>query len=111
MSPDKLRTEDKAVGLVREFFDAGKPIAAICHGPWLLAEAGIVNGLEVTSWPSLRTDLENAGATRVDRDVVTVQGIVTSRKPADIPAFTRKLIEEIGEGLHERVPSVAGVSR
>ena len=102
MNPDKLRMESKAVEFVQGFYEAGKPIGAICHGPWLLVEADVVDGCEVTSWPSLRTDLENAGATWTDQQVVTDQGIVTSRKPDDIPAFSQKLIEEIGEGVHSR---------
>jgi protease I len=101
MSPDRLRTNENAVRFVRAFFDADKPIASICHGPWMLVEADIVRGIPVTSWPSLRTDLRNAGAEWVDREVVTHQGIVTSRKPDDIPAFNRKMIEEFAEGVHE----------
>lgn len=102
MNPDKLRMEPEAVRFVKEFASSGKPVAAICHGPWLLADAGVLEGKTVTSWPSLKTDLTNAGAMWVDEEVVTDQGIVTSRKPADIPAFGRKLIEEIGEGVHAR---------
>jgi protease I len=101
MNPDKLRTDTNAVELVRGFFRAAKPVAAICHGPWLLVEADVVRGRTVTSWPSLQTDLRNAGADWVDREVVTDQGLVTSRKPDDIPAFNRKMIEEIAEGPHE----------
>ena len=92
--------DEKAVQLVRDFYREGKPIAAICHGPWLLVEAGIVRGRSVTSWPSLQTDLRNAGADWVDREVVTDEGIVTSRKPDDIPAFNAKIIEEFAEGIH-----------
>jgi deglycase len=99
-NPDELRTIPKAVSFVREFADAGKPIAAICHGPWTLIEAGVVRGRTLTSWPSLRTDLRNAGATWLDEEVVTDQGLVTSRKPDDIPAFNEKMIEEIAEGQH-----------
>lgn len=102
LNPDKLRTEQKAVLFVRTMFEAGKPIASICHGPWMLVEADVVKGRTVTSWPSLRTDLRNAGAQWVDEEVVTDQGIVTSRKPADIPAFNAKMIEEFAEGIHER---------
>jgi protease I len=102
MSPDKLRAQPRAVAFVKAFFDAKKPIASICHGPWTLIEAGAVEGRHVTSWPSLRTDLVNAGAIWVDEEVVTDQGIVTSRKPEDIPAFSRKMIEELAEGRHER---------
>ena len=102
MNPDKLRMNDNAVQLVRDFFDAGKPIGAICHGPWMLVEADVVEDTTLTSWPSLETDIENAGGTWVDEEVVTDNGIVTSRKPADIPAFSKKLIEEISEGVHSR---------
>jgi protease I len=100
MNPDHLRTNDRAVHFARSFMTAEKPVAAICHGPWLLVEADVVRGRTVTSWPSLQTDLENAGATWVDREVVTDHGLVTSRKPDDIPAFNRKAIEEIAEGVH-----------
>ena len=102
MNPDKLRMDDNAVQFVRDFFDAGKPIGAICHGPWMLVEADVVEDTTLTSWPSLETDIENAGGTWVDEEVVTDNGIVTSRKPADIPAFSQKLIEEISEGVHSR---------
>ena len=101
MNPDRLRMDEQAVRFVQSFFQAGKPVAAICHAPWLLVEANVVHGRTVTSWPSLQTDLRNAGADWVDRDVVTDEGLVTSRKPADIPAFNRKMIEEFAEGLHE----------
>ncbi|MBA2683290.1 MAG: type 1 glutamine amidotransferase [Gemmatimonadaceae bacterium] len=100
-NPDKLRTVPAAVDFVRAFFEAGKPVAAICHGPWLLIEADVVTGRNVTSWPSLHTDLENAGATWTDSEVVTDHGLVTSRKPDDIPAFNKKMIEEFAEGFHE----------
>jgi protease I len=100
MSPDHLRMDMAAVQFVKDFFQAGKPIAAICHGPWLLVEAGAVTGRTVTSWPSLETDIRNAGGDWVDREVVSDQGIVTSRKPEDIPAFNRKMIEEFAEGMH-----------
>jgi protease I len=99
-NPDVLRTNEKAVQFARNFFDAGKPVAAICHGPWLLVEADVVRGRQVTSWPSLKTDLRNAGADWVDREVVVDNGLITSRKPDDIPAFNRKLVEEIAEGVH-----------
>ena len=92
MNPDKLRTEDKAVQLVKDFAAAGKPIAAICHGSWLLVEADIVRGKTVTSWPSVRTDLKNAGANVVDKVVATDGNLITSRKPDDIPAFSQALI-------------------
>ncbi|HVT35934.1 MAG TPA: type 1 glutamine amidotransferase domain-containing protein, partial [Nevskiaceae bacterium] len=94
MNPDHLRMEPKAVSFVRAFFEANKPVAAICHGPWTLVEAGVVQGRKLTSWPSLKTDITNAGGEWVDQEVVTDQGLVTSRKPGDIPAFNRKMIEE-----------------
>jgi protease I len=99
-NPDQLRTDPKAVQFVRHFVTARKPIAAICHGPWTLIDADGVRGRRVTSWPSLRTDLTNAGARWSDEEVVTDQGLVTSRKPADLPAFCRKMIEEFREGVH-----------
>jgi protease I len=99
-NPDKLRTEEQVVYTVRKFVDAGKPVAAICHGPWLLVEADVLRGRTATSWPSIRTDLRNAGANVVDREVVVDGNIVTSRKPADIPAFTDAFIE-----LVESVPA------
>jgi protease I len=102
MNPDHLRTDPKAVQFVKSFFLAGKPVAAICHAPWMLVEADVVRGRTVTSSPSLRTDLRNAGATWVDREVAVDKGLVTSRKPGDIPAFNTKMIEEIAEGVHER---------
>lgn len=102
MSPDKLRMNSKAVAFVRAFAEAGKPIAAICHGPWTLIEAGAAQGRKMTSWPSLQSDLRNAGAHWVDQEVVTDNGLVTSRKPDDIPAFNRKMIEEFAEGHHNR---------
>jgi len=97
---DRLRMNDAAVRFVRSFFDAGKPVAAICHGPWLLVEAGVVEGRQLTSYPSLRTDIVNAGGEWLDQEVVVDQGLVTSRRPADLPAFTRELVEEIAEGVH-----------
>ena len=96
MNPDKLRMDERAVQIVKDFADADKPIAAICHGPWLLVEADIVDGKTVTSWPSIRTDLMNAGADVVDREVVTDGNLITSRKPEDIPAFSKALIEKLG---------------
>lgn len=102
MNPDKLRQCENAVEFVKEFFEAGKPVAAICHGPWTLIEAGAVEGRTMTSWPSLKTDLQNAGANWVDRAVVTDNGLITSRKPDDLPAFSAKIIEEIIEGRHSR---------
>jgi protease I len=101
MNPDKLRTDPGAVTFVRSFATSGKPIAAICHGPWMLVEAGVVQGRTLTSWPSLQTDIRHAGATWVDREVVTDQGLVTSRNPQDIPAFNRTMIEEFAEGVHQ----------
>ena len=102
INPDILRMSEAAVHFVSQFVDSGKPIGAICHGPWTLVETNILEGRVVTSWPSLKTDLINAGAKWVDQEVVTDQGLVTSRKPADIPAFCKKLIEEIAEGPHRR---------
>jgi protease I len=102
MSPDELRSTPKAVEFVKAFFKSGKPIFSICHGPWLLVEAGIAQGLKLTSWPAIKTDLKNAGADWVDQEVVTEEGIVTSRNPDDIPAFNDKIIEELAEGKHER---------
>ena len=93
MNPDILRTQPKAVAFVKAFFDAGKPVAAICHGPWLLIEAGAARGRRLTSWPSLKTDLRNAGADWADKQVVVDQKLVTSRKPDDIPAFNREMIQ------------------
>jgi protease I len=101
MNPDHLRQDQRAVQFVKDFFSAGKPVAAICHGPWMLVEANVVRGRTLTSWPSLKTDLRNAGADWVDREVVVDEGLVTSRKPDDIPAFDRKMIEEFAEGRHE----------
>jgi protease I len=101
MNPDHLRTNASAVNFVRAFFEAGKPVAAICHGPWLLVEADVVRGRNVTSRPSLQTALTQAGANWTDSQVVTDQGLVTSRKPDDIPAFNKKMIEEFAEGVHE----------
>jgi protease I len=100
-NPDQLRTQPQAVAFVKRFVESGKPIGVICHGPWTLIEAGAVKGRTLTSWPSLRTDLVNAGAKWVDQEVVVDRGLVSSRKPADLPAFSKKLIEEIGEGVHE----------
>ncbi|MCM2281004.1 MAG: type 1 glutamine amidotransferase [Bdellovibrionaceae bacterium] len=100
MNPDQLRLNPKAVEFVRAFFEQDKPVGAICHGPWMLAEAAVVEGRRLTSYASIKTDLINAGANWVDEEVVTDQGLVTSRHPGDIPAFNRKLIEEIAEGPH-----------
>lgn len=101
MNPDHLRQEPQAVQFVKSFFEAHKPVAAICHGPWLLVEAGVVRGRKLTSWPSLKTDIQNAGGEWTDQQVVTDQGLVTSRKPDDIPAFNKKIIEEFAEGRHK----------
>jgi len=98
MNPDKLRMNEKAVEFVRHFIDSGKPVASICHGPWTLIEAGGVQGRTLTSWPSLKTDLRNAGANWVDQEVVADRGLVTSRMPDDIRAFNKKMIEEFAEG-------------
>ena len=105
MNPDKLRGTPKAVELVKAFVTAKKPIAAICHGPWTLINAGGVRGRTMTSWPTLETDLRNAGANWVDQEVVVDQGLVTSRKPDDLPAFNKKMIEEFAEGRHDRRPN------
>jgi protease I len=110
-NPDLLRTNENAVQFVREFFESGKVIGSICHGPWTLVEAGVVHGRTITSWPSLQTDLRNAGAEWVDESVVADQGLVTSRKPDDIPAFVAKLVEEIREGRHtQRQASAAAAA-
>ena len=97
MNPDSLRLEDEVIGLIEDFDDAGKTIAAICHGPWLLVEADIVDGRAVTAWPSIRTDLENAGAQVFDEEVIIDGNLITSRKPEDIPAFSRALIEALND--------------
>jgi deglycase len=100
-NPDQLRGDENAVNFVREFVDSKKPLAVICHGPWVLVEAGAARGRKLTSWPTLQTDIRNAGGTWVDQEVVVDDGIVTSRKPDDIPAFNKKMIEEFSEGRHE----------
>ena len=99
-NPDKLRLDPDAVEFVRAFFEAGKPVGAICHGPWTIVEADVARGRTLTSFPSIKTDIRNAGGTWVDEEVHVDQGLVTSRKPDDIPAFVEKLIEEIAEGKH-----------
>lgn len=99
-NPDTLRMDRAAVDFVRDFTRSGKPIGVICHGPWTMIEADVVRGRRMTSWPSVRTDLRNAGAEVVDEEVVTDEGIVSSRKPADLPAFCRKIVEEFAEGRH-----------
>ena len=101
VNADDLRTDPGAVRFVRAFFDAGKPVGVICHGPWILIEAGAAQGRTLTSWPSLQTDLGNAGATWVDEEVHVDNGLVSSRKPDDIPAFNAKIVEEFAEGRHE----------
>ena len=100
MNPDTLRRNDEALALIRAFLAAGKPVAAICHAPWLLIEAGVVEGRRMTAFESIRTDLKNAGADVVDEEVVVDQGLVTSRCPDDIPAFNARMIEEFAEGRH-----------
>ena len=104
-NPDQLRTNPKAVAFVKAFFDAGKPVGVICHGPWTLIEAEVVDGRNMTSWPSLKTDLINAGANWLDKEVVVDHGLVSSRKPADLPAFNRKLVEEVAKGRHRQAAS------
>jgi protease I len=99
-NPDQLRADENAVRFVTEFFEAGKPVAAICHASWTLIEAGVVRGRRLTSYPSIQTDVRNAGGNWVDEEVV-VNGLVTSRSPKDLPAFNRELVEEFAEGLHE----------
>ena len=102
-NPDFLRTDDDAVGFVRDFAKSGKPIGVICHGPWTLVEAGVLKGRTLTSWPSLQTDIRNAGGTWVDEEVHVDNGWVSSRKPDDLPAFCAKVVEEFCEGRHEQV--------
>ena len=102
-NPDFLRTDEDAVQFVRAFFEAGKPVGAICHGPWTLVEADVVRDLTLTSWPSLKTDIRNAGGNWVDEEVHVDKGLTTSRKPDDIPAFNDKIVEEFCEGRHEQL--------
>ncbi len=102
MNPDHLRRDEHVQAFVRDFFSAGKPVAAICHGPWTLIDAGVAKGRTMTSYHTIQTDLKNAGVNWVDQEVVVDNGLVTSRNPNDIPAFNRKMIEEFGEGRHER---------
>ena len=100
-NPDNLRQDENAVTFVRDFFEQGKPVGAICHAPWTLVEAGVVRGRTLTSFPSIQTDIRNAGGNWVDEEVHVDSGLVTSRKPDDLPAFNKKLIEELAEGRHE----------
>ena len=111
-NPDTMRTDDDAVEFVRSFFEAGKPVAVICHGPWMLVEADVVRGRKVTSWPSLETDIRNAGGNWVDEEVHVDEGLVTSRNPDDLPAFCDKIVEEFCEGEHEgmKESAAAGAS-
>jgi protease I len=108
MNPDTLRSTAEALEFVRHFFEKGKPVAAICHGPWVLIDAGVVRGRTLTSWPAIKTDVRNAGGNWVDEEVVVDNGLVTSRKPDDIPAFNEKMIEEFCEGRHEPKTAMAG---
>jgi protease I len=108
-NPDQLRGDENAVKFVSDFFEQGKPVAAICHAPWVLVEAGVVRGRKLTSWPTLETDIRNAGGNWVDEQVVVDSGLVTSRKPDDIPAFNDKMIEEFAEGRHQEQAEKAGV--
>ena len=100
-NPDTMRGDENAVQFVRDFFEQNKPVGVICHGPWMLVEAGVVRGRKVTSWRSLQTDIRNAGGEWVDEHVVVDNGLVTSRKPDDLPAFNAKIVEEFAEGVHE----------
>jgi protease I len=100
-NPDVLRTNPDAVRFARSFFEAGKPVGVICHGPWTLVEADVVRGRTITSWPSLATDIRNAGGNWVDQEVATDNGLVSSRKPDDLPAFCAKIVEEFAEGVHQ----------
>jgi protease I len=102
MNPDTLRANDDALEFARRFFEDGKPVAAICHGPWVLADAGLLRGRTLTSWPHIKHDIKNAGGKWVNEEVVVDNGLVTSRKPDDIPAFNEKMIEEFAEGIHEK---------
>ena len=110
MNPDELRSIPAAVNFVRAFAQSGKPIAAICHGPWVLIEADIVRGRKLTSWPAIQTDIKNAGGDWVDEEVVVDNGLVTSRKPDDIPAFNKKMIEEFAEGRHAGMAAAMGAA-
>lgn len=109
-NPDQLRGDENAVAFVRDFAEAKKPMAVICHGPWVLVEAGIARGRKLTSWPTLQTDIRNAGGEWVDAEVVVDDGLVTSRMPDDLPAFNEKMIEEFCEGRHEDAPAPGGTA-
>jgi deglycase len=109
-NPDFLRADDEVRKFVRSFFEAGKPVGAICHGPWTLIDAGVAKGATLTSWPSLKTDLTNAGANWVDEEVHVDGGLVTSRNPDDLPAFCAKIVEEFCEGQHDHLKELAGAS-
>jgi deglycase len=106
MNPDALRSNEDALEFTRHFFHEGKPVAAICHAPWVLVDAGVVRGRTLTSWPAIKTDVKNAGGNWVNQEIVVDNGLVTSRKPDDIRAFNRKMIEEFCEGRHEAIPAV-----
>lgn len=110
MNPDTLRSTPEALEFTKHFFREGKPVAAICHAPWVLIDAGVVRGRKLTSWPAIKTDVKNAGGNWVDEEVVVDNGLVTSRKPDDIPAFNKKMIEEIGEGRHAKQAEKARAS-
>ncbi len=111
MNPDTLRMDESAVDFVRDFFKQNKPVAAICHGPWMLVEAGVVEGRTLTSYPSIKTDIKNAGGKWVDKEVAVDNGLVTSRNPDDLPAFCAKAVEEFAEGIHEEQASSSGKQR